>query len=93
MNKATIYKPTKTAKQSGIAKTKYWILEYIVEKTGINPLMRWESSKNTLSELKLKFSNKDDAIKYAKKNKINYEVIEPKSKKIIKKSYADNFTK
>ena len=55
--------------------------------------MGWESSKNTLSELKLKFSNKDDAIKYAKKNKIHYEVIEPKNKKIIKKSYADNFTK
>jgi len=93
MNKAKIYKPTKTAMQSGIAKTKYWILEYIVEKTGINPLMGWESSKNTLSELKLKFSNKDDAINYAKKNKIHYEVIEPKNKKVIKKSYADNFTK
>ena len=93
MKKAKIYKPTKTAMQSGIAKTKDWILEYIVEKNSINPLMGWESSKNTLSELNLKFSSKDSAIKYAKKNKIDYEIIEPKNKKVIKKSYADNFTK
>ena len=79
--------------QSGIAKTNDWILEYIVEKNSINPLMGWESSKNTLSELKLKFSSKENAIKYAKKNKINYEVVEPKTRKLIKKSYADNFTK
>ena len=79
--------------QSGTKKYNKWILEFISERPGINPLMGWESSKNTLSELKLKFSNKDDAIKYAKKNKIHYEVIEPKNKKIIKKSYADNFTK
>tara|TARA_B100001559_G_scaffold290358_1_gene269345 strand:+ start:351 stop:632 length:282 start_codon:yes stop_codon:yes gene_type:complete len=93
MKKAKIYKPAKNAMQSGIAKTKIWILEYIVEKTGINPLMGWESSKNTLSELKLKFSSKVNAIKYAKKNNIDYEIIETKDKKVIKKSYADNFTK
>ena len=79
--------------QSGYAKSDKWLIEYITDKTGINPLMGWESSKNTLSELKLKFSNKNDAIKYAKKNKIDYEVIDPKSRKVIKKSYADNFTK
>ena len=79
--------------QSGLAKSKNWILEYIVEKTGVNPLMGWESSKNTLSELKLKFSSKDNAIKYAKKNKIDFEIIESKNKKITKKSYADNFIK
>jgi len=93
MKKAKIYKPAKTSMQSGLAKTKNWVLEYIVEKTGVNPLMGWESSKNTLSELKLKFSSKDNAIKYAKKNKIDFEIIEPKNKKIIKKSYADNFIK
>ena len=93
MKKVKIYKPAKNAMQSGIAKSNIWILEYIVEKTGINPLMGWESSKNTLSELKLKFSSKDNAIKYAKKNKIDYEIIEPKNKKVIKKSYADNFLK
>ena len=93
MNKAKIYKPAKTAMQSGLAKSKNWILEYIVEKTGVNPLMGWESSSNTLSEIKLEFSSKENAIKYAKKNKINFEIIEPKNKKFIKKSYADNFIK
>ena len=62
-------------------------------KSGINPLMGWESSTNTLSELNLEFSSKEEAIKYAKKNNINYELIEPKSRKIIKKSYSDNFIK
>ena len=79
--------------QSGLAKSKNWILEYIVEKTGVNPLMGWESSSNTLYEIKLEFSSKENAIKYAKKNKINFEIIEPKNKKFIKKSYADNFIK
>ena len=79
--------------QSGIANTKDWILEYIVEKTGVNPMMGWESSKNTLSELKLKFSSQDNAIKYAEKNEIEYELKSDHKRKIIKKSYADNFTK
>ena len=79
--------------QSGIGKTKNWILEYIDKKTGINPLMGWESSTHTLSEVKLEFSTKENAIKYAKKNKLSFELIEPKEKKIIKKSYADNFIK
>ena len=93
MKKAKIYKPVKTSMQSGLAKTKNWVLEYIVEKTGVNPLMGWESSSNTLSEIKLEFSSKENAIKYAKKNKINFEIIESKNRKIIKKSYSDNFTK
>ncbi len=79
--------------QSGIKKFDKWIIEFITEKPGINPLMGWESSTDTNSELKLEFSSKDLAIEYAKKNKISYELIEPKIRKIIKKSYADNFTK
>jgi hypothetical protein len=55
--------------------------------------MGWESSTDTYSELKLEFNSKDLAIEYAKKNKINYELIEAKIRKINKKSYADNFTK
>ena len=93
MKKAKIYKPSKTAMQSGIKKFDKWIIEFITEKPGINPLMGWESSTDTNSELKLEFSNKELAIEYAKKNKINFELIEPKIRKIIKKSYADNFTK
>ena len=93
MKKAKIYKPSKTAMQSGIKKFDKWIIEFTTEKPGINPLMGWESSTDTNSELKLEFSSKELAIEYAKKNKINFELIEPKIRKIVKKSYADNFTK
>ena len=93
MQKAKIYKPTKTAMQSGLGKNDKWIIEYITKNPGINPLMGWESSTDTFSELKLEFSSKKLAIEYAKKNKINYEIIESKIRKISKKSYADNFIK
>ena len=79
--------------QSGPGKLDKWIVEFQTNDTGIEPLMGWESSNDTLSELKLEFSTKELAIEYAKKNKINYELIEPKKRKIVKKSYADNFTK
>ena len=46
---------------------------------------------NTLSELNLEFITKESAIKYAKKNKIELDIIEPQKRKIIKKSYSDNF--
>jgi len=93
MKKAKIYKPTKTAMQSGLGKNDKWIIEYITKNPSINPLMGWESSTDTLSELKLEFSTKELAIEYANKNKIKFEIIVPKERKIIKKSYADNFTK
>ena len=93
MRKAKIYKPTKTAMQSGMRNTKYWLLEYDTLNTGIDPLMGWESSRDTMSEVKLEFSTKEEAINYAKKNNIDYYIIEPQKRKVIKKSYADNFLK
>ena len=77
--------------QSGLKKFDKWILEYFTEDPSINPLMGWESSSDTLTELKMEFTTKELAINYAKKMKIDYEVIEPKKRKIVKKSYADNF--
>ena len=77
--------------QSGLGKSNKWILEFETKDPTKNPLMGWESSSDTLSELKLEFSTKDLAINYAKKMKIEYEIIEPKKRKIIKKSYANNF--
>ena len=77
--------------QSGLGKTDKWILEFEVEDPTKNPLMGWESSSDTYSELKLEFSTKELAINYAKKKKINFELIEPKKRKVVKKSYADNF--
>jgi hypothetical protein len=93
MKKAKIYKPSKTAMQSGNRNTKNWLLEFDTLNTGINPLMGWETSKDTMSEVKLEFVTKDDAINYAKKNKINYYLIEPQKRKLVKKSYSDNFLK
>ena len=78
--------------QSGLKKYEKWVLEYFTKQPGVNPLMGWESSTDTLTELKMEFSSKDLAIEYAKKNNVDYEVIESKKRKIVKKSYADNFT-
>ena len=93
MRRAKIYKPTKTAMQSGKRNSKRWVLKFETLNTEINPLMGWESSKDTMSEVKLEFSSKDLAINYAKKNNIEYSIIEPQKRKIVKKSYADNFIK
>ena len=93
MKKAKIYKPAKTAMQSGLKKFDKWVLEFISNDPTINPLMGWESSNDTYSEVKMEFTNKNLAIEYAKKNKIEYELIEPQERKVTKKSYSDNFIK
>jgi len=93
MNKAIIYIPNKSPMQSGTAKNNKWVLEFITKDPTKNPLMGWESSSDTLSELKLEFSTKELAINYAKKKKIDFDLIEPKKRKTVKKSYADNFLK
>tara|TARA_Y100000748_G_C15264016_1_gene397924 strand:+ start:56 stop:337 length:282 start_codon:yes stop_codon:yes gene_type:complete len=91
MKKAKIYKPSKTAMQSGKRNSKKWLLEFDTLDTEINPLMGWESSRDTMSEVKLEFSSKEEAINYVKKNNIEYYIVEPEKSKIIKKSYTDNF--
>ena len=93
MKKAKIYIPSKTATQSGLGKEDKWILEFESKDTSINPLMGWESSNDTMGEVKLEFSTKNKAIEYAKNNNISYKVIEPNKRKFIIKSYAENFTK
>ena len=79
--------------QSGIAKNNIWVLEFKTKDPTKNPLMGWESSTDTLTELRLEFSSKELAVNYAKKKKIDYDLIEPKKRKTVKKSYADNFLK
>ncbi len=93
MKKAIIYIPNKNPMQSGLAKTYKWILEFKTKDPIKNPLMGWESSSDTYTELKLEFSSKELAINYAKKKKIDFELIEPRKRKTVKKSYADNFLK
>ena len=79
--------------QSGLGKTDKWILEFETKNPSKNPLMGWESSSDTFTELKLTFKSKELAINYAKKKKIDFELIEPRKRKTVKKSYADNFLK
>ena len=93
MKKAKIYKPAKSSMQSGIANTKSWLLEFEVGDSKTEPLMGWESSKDTMSEVKIEFQTKQEAIQYAIKNDIKYNVINPQKRKFVKKSYSDNFLK
>ena len=93
MKKAKIYIPSKTAMQSGRGKLKKWVLKFETKDPSINPLMGWETSSDTLEEVILKFSTKEQAVEYAKKNNIKYELIEPKKSDFIIKSYSDNFLK
>ena len=78
--------------QSGRGKLKKWILEFETKEPKTNPMMGWESSDDTMGEVKLEFSSKEKAIDYAKDNNIDFTLIEPKPRKFVIKSYADNFT-
>ena len=91
--KAKIYIPAKTATQSGRGKQKTWLLEFETKDPHTNSLMGWESSNDTLKEVKLKFTSKDKATDYATSNDIDFSVIEPKKKTFVIKSYEENFTK
>jgi hypothetical protein len=93
MKKAKIYIPSKSAMQSGRGNLKTWVLKFETKDPSINPLMGWETSTDTLEEVILKFSSKEQAIEYADSNNISYTVVEPKKKEFVIKSYADNFLK
>ena len=89
---ARIYKPAKTAMQSGLAKTKDWLLDYEpATARETEPLMGWTSSNDMLSQVKLFFETKEEAIAYAEQNGIPYRVFEPHPRAMSKKSYSDNF--
>jgi hypothetical protein len=89
---ARIYKPAKTAMQSGSARTHEWVLEYEPEAPReVDPLMGWTSSADMKSQLRLTFDTKDEAIAYAERNGLAYRLLEPKPRAAIRKSYSDNF--
>ena len=87
-----IYQPSKSVTQSG-RKNKPWMLVPTMEENhlSIDNLTGWTSSNNTLSQLKLKFQTQKEAVIYAQSQGWNYQIIEPKTSLVIKKSYADNF--
>jgi len=89
---ARIYRPAKTAMQSGQARTKEWVLEYEGQAPReVDPLMGWTSSTDTQSQIKLEFDTKEEAIAYAQRNGIMFRLMEPNPREPIRKSYADNF--
>ena len=87
-----IYKPTKTTMQSGVANSREWLLEFVSQgDQKIEPIMGWTSSGDVLQEVKVNFPTKQAAIEFAVTNQYSYEIIEPQTRKLIKRSYADNF--
>ena len=90
--KAKIYIPSKTAMQSGRSKFNKWVLKFNNNRNQKkDSLMGWNGGSNTISQVELKFNTKEDAINYAKRNDIEYVVLESSERKVITKSYADNF--
>lgn len=90
---AKIYQPTKNAMQSGKGNTKYWLLEYQGGCTRYtDPVMGWNGNADTQQQLRMKFPTRDAAVNYAKKNKLDYQVVEPRVRKTILQSYSENFT-
>jgi hypothetical protein len=89
---ARIYKPTRTAMQSGTAKTKLWQLDYEPEEARqVEPLMGWTSSGDMKSQVRLRFETKEEAIAYCERHAIPYQVFEPHAPARRKIAYADNF--
>jgi NADH dehydrogenase ubiquinone Fe-S protein 4 len=89
---ARIYKPAKTAMQSGSAKTHRWLLEFEPEQAKeIEPLMGYTSSSDMRSQIRLQFDTQEEAIDYAKRNGIAYQVFEPKGRVRPTIAYSDNF--
>jgi ETC complex I subunit conserved region len=87
-----IYRPARTATQSGEARTKEWVLQFEPEAASErDALMGWSSSCDTRAQVQLDFATKEDAIAYATRNGLAYTVVEPKSRTPIQKSYAENF--
>ncbi|HWX86157.1 MAG TPA: ETC complex I subunit [Xanthobacteraceae bacterium] len=89
---ARIYKPARTAMQSGTAKTKEWVLDYEPEEPRtIEPLMGWTSSSDMKQQVQLHFDTKDEAIAYCERHGVAYQVFDSVPPKRARISYSDNF--
>ncbi len=90
--KAVIYRPAKTAMQSGRAKTT-WRLEFDPTAARVvEPLMGWTASADTRQQLRINFESEADAIAYCERHAIAYQVREPRERRVRPKVYADNFS-
>ena len=87
-----VYRPAKNAMQSGRGNTKQWILEFEPSVASRpEPLMGWNSSPDTRSQIKLFFDSEDEAVGHARDNGYTYTVVKRNERKVTPKSYADNF--
>jgi len=92
MAKVRIYRPTKTAMQSGFGNTRQWVLEFEPDAPKTHdPLTGWVSSADTRGQVQLRFESEDEAVAYARRQGYEYSLVEPKTRTIRPKSYADNF--
>jgi hypothetical protein len=90
--RARIYQPPKNAMQSGRGNTRQWVLEHEpAAPRRPDPLMGWASTDDTLSQVQLEFETREQAVAYAEKHGIDYQVFEPAPTALKPKSYADNF--
>lgn len=90
--RARIYRPAKNAMQSGRAQTKKWLLEYEpASPRAPDPLMGWTSSADMLQQVQLEFDTREEAVAYAEKHGIEFQVYEPLDIRRAPKSYSDNF--
>jgi len=89
---ARIYRPAKNAMQSGKAKTKDWMLEFEpASARQSDPLMGWTQTTDMDGQVRLSFDTSEDAVAYAQKHGIAFQISDPKPAKKIIKAYADNF--
>jgi hypothetical protein len=92
MAKVRIFKPAKTAMQSGRANVVRWTLEYEPsERREADPLVGWVGSGDTLSQLRLRFDTKEEAVAYAEREGLDYTVEEPQVRRLVPNNYSDNF--
>jgi hypothetical protein len=89
---ARIFRPAKTAMQSGKANTQDWVLEFEPEKPrSIDPIMGYTSSGDMKSQIRMHFETREAAVAYATRNGVAFRVIEPKESKRRRIAYSDNF--
>ena len=86
-----IFKPAKTAMQSGEGNTREWVLEAEPSRKEVDPLMGWTSSRDTMGQVRLSFATVEEAKAHAEKNGWQYTVEMPRSRPVRPKAYADNF--
>ncbi len=92
MSAARIFKPSKTAMQSGLGRTKEWVFEYEPDSArALDPLMGWTSTADANSQVRLSFDSQEEAVAYAERNGIAYRILPTTPRKAVAKSYTDNF--